>query len=149
MTLRIVAIVACVLIAILPVTAAEPARDLASMQVAPDAVIYVRTSNGAEIQGRFLRASTQALVVGTTDGREIILPSAQVLFVWKRGDSLRNGAIIGGVVGLAGAIFGQSECTKCSGEIAIGVALGVPAWVGVGALVDRLRVGRTLIYRAP
>jgi|CXWL01.1.fsa_nt_gi hypothetical protein len=139
----------CAVVFALPVSAAEPARDLASMRVALDAEVYVRTSNGAEIRGRFVRASTQALVITRSDGRETMLTSEQVTIVWKRGDGLRNGAIIGGLVGLASGVLGQSQCTDCSSEVAIGVGLGVPIWAGVGALIDRQHVGRTVIYRAP
>ncbi len=142
-------IVICLLVGVLPAAAAEPARDLGAMRVAMDATVYVRSPNGAEIQGRFVRASTQVLVIARLDGQETTLSSEQVMLVWKRGDSLRNGAIIGGIIGLVGGIFGQSQCTDCSSEVAIGVGLGVPIWAGLGALVDRQRVGRTLIYRAP
>lgn len=142
------ALVAC-LLAALPASAAEPVRSLELMSVAPQAVIYVRTTSGAEIQGRFVRSSSQVLVLSVADGSELTLPADEVSRVWRRGDGLRNGAIVGGAFGLAGAIFGQSQCTDCSSEIAIGIALGVPLWAGIGALVDRVHVGRTLIYLAP
>ena len=131
------------------VLASEPARDLSLMSVANGAVIYVRTADGAEIRSRFIRASPQSLTISGTDGREMTVPVAQVALVWKEGDSLRNGAIVGALIGLAGGILGQSQCTDCSSEIAIGIAVGVPIWAGLGALVDRQHVGRTLIYRSP
>ena len=139
----------CAALLAAPVSAAEPARDLAAMRVTPATVVYVRTSTGADVEGRFVRASARDLVIAGPDGRETTLGADQVVFVWRRGDSLRNGAIIGGLFGLAGGIFGQSQCTDCSGEIAIGVGLGVPLWAGIGALIDRQHAGRTLIYRAP
>ncbi len=138
-----------VLVAVPPVVAQELARDLGSMRVAPNSVIYVRTASGVEIQGRLVRASAQALVLAGSDGAETTLMSSQVRLVWKLGDRLRNGAIIGGLVGLSSGILGQSQCTDCSREIAIAVGLGVPLWAGIGALIDRQHVGRTLIYRAP
>jgi hypothetical protein len=137
------------LLVVSPAAAADPARDLAAMRVNADAVIHVRTTNGVELTGRFVRASTQALVMTGRDGRETSLDAGQVLLVWRDGDSVRNGAIIGGLVGLAGGILGKSNCTDCSAERAVGVALGVPIWAGIGALIDRQRTGRTLIYRAP
>ncbi len=146
---RVLIAAMCVLVAVLPAVAAEPARDLTSMRVAVNDVVYVRTSVGDEIEGRFVRASPQAIVVIESRGGETTLPVERVLSVWKRGDRLRNGAVIGGLVGLAGGIFGQSGCTDCSGQIAIGIGLGVPLWAGLGALIDRQHVGRTLIYRAP
>jgi hypothetical protein len=129
--------------------AAEPARNLSQMAVAAGDTIYVRPVDGAEIQGRFVRASTQTLVITTLDGSERELEAASVLTVWKRGDRLRNGAIIGGIVGLLGGIFGHSACTDCSSEIAIGVGLGVPLWAAIGAFIDAQHVGRTMIYMAP
>lgn len=138
-----------VVAASLSVSAAEPARDLGAMRVAAGTLVYVRTADGSEIRGRFVRASSQVLVTSSADGRERMLMSEQVRFVWKHGDGVRNGAIIGGLIGLAGGILGQSQCTDCSGEMAIGVGVGVPLWAGIGALVDRQHVGRTLIYRAP
>jgi hypothetical protein len=146
---RVSLVVGCAVLLAAPVKAAEPARDLASMPVTSATVVYVRTSNGANVEGRFVRASSRDLVIAGTDGRETTLMAEQVVSVWKRGDSLRNGAVIGGLFGLAGGIFGQSRCTDCSSEIAIGVGLGVPLWAGIGALIDRQHVGRTLIYRAP
>ena len=97
------------------------ARDLAQMLVMPDAIVYVRTKSGADIQGRFVRASTQALVMSGLDGREVTLTVEEVMFVWRRGDSLRNGAIIGALVGVAGAVGGQSTCSDCSAEVAAGI----------------------------
>lgn len=133
----------------MPVAAAEPARDLAQMAVLPDAVIYVRTMNGVDITGRFVRASSQLLVLTASDGRDVTLTADQIRFVWRRGDALRNGAIIGGIIGAAGAVGGQSSCSDCSAEIAASILIGVPLWAGVGALIDRQHVGRTLIYRSP
>lgn len=129
--------------------AAEPVRDLAALRVAPDTVLHVESVNGGEIRGRFVRVSAQALTITGLDGRELSLPVELIRSVWRRGDGLRNGAILGGLFGLAGALFGQSACTDCGSEVALGVVVGVPIWAGVGALIDRGHVGRTLVYTSP
>ncbi len=129
--------------------AQEPPRDLSSIRVAVGTMVYVSTRGGAELRGQFARVSDQSLVIIGPEGRELSVPAGEVARVWRRGDRLRNGAIIGGLVGVLGGVFGQSACTDCSGEIALAVGVGVPMWAGVGALIDRAHTGRTLIYRAP
>ena len=128
--------------------AAEPVRDLAALPVKPGIIVYVRTTNGAELQGEFISATSRALTI-SPGGRSTSVDVDHIAQIWKRGDSLRNGAIIGAVIGVAGAIGGQSECSDCSGRVAAGIFLGAPIWAGIGALIDRQHVGRTLIYRAP
>ncbi len=132
-----------------PVAAQEPAKDLAAVRLAPDTSVDVVGVNGSEIRGRFVRSSAASLTVVGVDGRELTFPVELIRSVWQRGDRLRNGAIIGGLIGLAGAIGGQSTCSDCADDIAVGIALGVPIWAGVGALIDRWHVGRTLVYQAP
>lgn len=132
-----------------PAAAQEPARDLSALRLAAGTPVDVVGVNGAEIRGRFVRSSAQSLTVIGVDGRELSLPVELIRSVWRRGDRLRNGAIIGGLIGLAGAIGGQSTCSDCADDIAVGIALGVPIWAGVGALIDRWHVGRTIVYQAP
>ncbi len=129
-------------------SAAEPARELAAMNVKPGNAVYVRLVTGVDMSGRFVRATSQMLTMSVTDARDVSIPAAEIAAVWKR-DGLRNGAIIGAIIGLAAAFGGQSECSDCTGAVALGVAVGVPFWAGVGALVDRQHAGRTLIYQAP
>lgn len=145
----LVLLVAMVLLRGAEVRAAEPARDLGMMAVTPGTVVFIRTVGGVDLSGRFVSASSQELVMSVSETRRTTVPADQIAQVWKRGDRLRNGAIIGGVFGLAAAIGGQSECSDCSGAVALGIAVGVPVWAGVGALIDRAHVGRTLIYRGP
>jgi hypothetical protein len=146
---RVVLLTVALLAVAGPTLGAEPVRDLGQITLAAESLVYVRTTNGAEITGRLIRASRQALTIRVLDGRELTLMSGEIQFVWRRGDRLRNGAIIGGIIGAAGAIGGQSTCSDCSSEVAAGLLLGVPVWAGIGALIDRAHVGRTLIYRAP
>lgn len=137
-----------VLVASLDIAAA-PADDLSRMRVKPGDELQVLLGSGLELSGRFRGATSQALVLTGRDGRDQTLGAGDITAVWKQGDSLKNGAIIGGVVGLLGGIFGQSTCTRCDTEIVVGVGIGVPFWAGVGALVDKAREGRTLVYQRP
>jgi hypothetical protein len=122
--------------------------DLGALTLAPGSLIYVEDGAGIEILARFVSASRAELVVEFRNDRRVIT-GTDVKAIWRRGDRLRNGAVIGGAIGLLGGIFGQSRCTDCGRAVATGVVIGVPLWAAIGAWVDSAHVGRTLVYRAP
>jgi hypothetical protein len=145
----VISVLLCLCVFGQPLMAAEPSHDLATLTLPARTEIIVRTTNGQEVRGRLVSVDAEGVTLTRPDGGETRLARDEVSRLWRRGDSLKNGAIIGGVIGLAGAVAGQSECTDCSGEVALGIALGVPIWAGIGAWIDRLHVGRTLVYEAP
>jgi hypothetical protein len=118
--------------------------------------VYVLDKSGTETAGKLLRLNPDSLVL-LVDGAERQFESARVARIQKRGDSLRNGAIIGAVVGVAMGILtaGISDCPGdnpgggCPGSRAalFLVSTGVYSAIGVG--IDALIPGRTTLYEAP
>jgi hypothetical protein len=118
--------------------------------------VYVLDDRGTETSGKLLRLNPDLLVV-LVDGQERQFESARVARIQKRGDSLRNGAIIGAVVGVAMGII-TSGISDCPGDRAGGgcpgsraalflVSTGVYSAIGTG--IDALIPGRTTLYEAP
>jgi hypothetical protein len=119
------------------------------------ATVYVVDDTGAETSGRLLRLDPDSLVllVGDTERR---FDAARVTRIEKRGDSKRNGAIIGAVVGAAIGAFsmGMADCPgdgggSCPGFRAAGVVISTGVYAAIGAGIDALVVGRTTWYEAP
>jgi hypothetical protein len=118
--------------------------------------VYVLDNAGTETSGKFLRLNPDSIVL-LVDGAERRFETSRVTRIQKRGDSLRNGAIIGAVVGVAMGILtaGISDCPgdqpggRCPGSRAalFLVSTGVYSAIGVG--IDALIPGRTTLYEAP
>lgn len=144
---------ACLLVAgVTPAAAAppEPSRSLDRLSLPPRAIVYVLTTGGAELQGELVRASQAGGVeLVRADGRMVAVPASDVVRVWRRGDSLRNGLLVGAAIGAAGLVTAAASCrVDCAGFVA-GMVVGAGVWTGAGALVDAARTGRTLVYLAP
>jgi len=118
--------------------------------------VYVLDDTGTETTGRLLRLTADSLVL-LVDGAERQFDAARVRRIQRRGDSLRNGAIIGAVVGvgigfLAGGI---ADCGRddpggsCAGTRVAAVLVSTGVYAAVGAGIDALIQGRTTLYQAP
>jgi hypothetical protein len=128
----------------------------AGLDKAELSMVYVIDDRGVETSGRLLRIDPDALVlvVGDTERR---FEAARVRLVEKRGDSLRNGAIIGAVVGGALGALGMAlaDCSgsnptgPCPGWKAAGVVISTGFYSAIGVGIDALVTGRTTLYRAP
>jgi hypothetical protein len=118
--------------------------------------VYVLDDSGTETSGKLLRLSPDSLVL-LVDGHERQFESARVARIQKRGDSLRNGAIIGAVVGGALAIItaGISDCPgdhpggECPGIRAAVFLVSTGVYSAIGTGIDALIPGRTTLYEAP
>lgn len=124
------------------------ADGFGALRLPPSTPLIVGLRGGPELSGALVSVVPGALVLELNGGERRTVPLDMVTAVWRRGDRLRNGALIGGVVGLAGGLLGQSGCTGCGRERAVGVLVGVPFWAGIGAWIDARHTGRTLVYRA-
>ena len=118
--------------------------------------VYVIDGSGQEITGVFARVSdvTLSLLVG---GQRHDVPMKDVRVVsMQKDDSNLNGFLIGAGIGAAITAVGMTE--DCEGSsfcidfppayVAVGAALGGLAFGGVGALIDHLIKGRTVIFKA-
>lgn len=118
--------------------------------------VYVRDQSGVETSGKLLRLSPDAVVL-LVEGSERPFAMADVSRIQKRGDSLRNGALIGGALGLGLGILtgGISDCPganasgPCPAFRAALVPVAALTYAALGAGVDALVQGRTTIYAAP
>lgn len=111
-------------------------------------VWVTQSDSGDVVRGRMVELSGQTLALLTTDNRRIEVPLDRVLRIETRGDSLKNGAIIGaaimGGLGLLGC-QALSHGGQCATASILNAAMG--AMIGVG--VDALNAGRTAIYVKP
>lgn len=130
-----------------------PGRD---MKAAGLSTVYVLDDTGSETSGKVLRLEPDAIVL-VVDGVERRFEAARVKRIDKRGDSLRNGAVIGAVVGAALGLLGMglADCPganasgPCPGFRAAGVLVSTGFYAAVGTGIDALRDGRTTVYQAP
>ena len=111
-------------------------------------VVITQSASGEELRGRLVELSptTMAMLV---DGRRVDVPIENVLRIDVRGDSVKDGAIIGGAIM---GVLGGLSCAAFAGESGSGAycATALVFDVGLGALVgagvDALHKGRTPIY---
>lgn len=152
---------ACALVlagALVPGVAAaqEPLPGWPGLRLEALATVYVRDETGVETRGRLLRVNPDSLDV-LVEGVERRLDAARVRRIQARGDSLRNGAILGAVVGAAASLLtaGFADCPGddpgrgCTGtRVAFGL-IGTGVYTALGVAIDAAWVGRTTLYEAP
>ena len=117
--------------------------------------VYVTDDAGQRTEGKLLRLDTDALVL-LVNGTEQRFEAARVQRIDKRGDSLRNGALIGAAVGvLFGSISaGISDCPGddpgggCPGFRVGAFAGALGIYTALGTAVDAMVVGRTRVFDA-
>lgn len=118
--------------------------------------VYVLDTTGAETSGKLLRLNPDSVVL-LVSGAERQFETARVARIQKRGDSLRNGAIIGAVVGVALGILtaGIADCPGdrtsdgCPGSRAALFLISTGVYSAIGTGIDALIPGRTTLYEAP
>jgi hypothetical protein len=130
---------------------AQTSFDELPRRVKPGQKVYVTDPLARETEGTLVRLSTTSLTL-LVRGAEREFPRAEVESVSRRGDSVRNGMIIGmlvaGGLGLASVL--TDDCSAdfaaatCAGVVGLNAAMGA----GVGALIDYGVKGKTLVYRS-
>ncbi len=114
--------------------------------------IYVTDASARELKGVLVKVTDEALTI-RVNGQDVAVPAPTVRQVERRGDSLKNGFLIGAAVGAGSAAAAFANCDKtCRGDDALPVAVFVTALTlefgGIGALIDYAIPGRTVVYRA-
>lgn len=134
--------------------------------------LIVVEESGVETTGRLVRVTPDTLTM-TIEGRIHTFTRQQVTTIFERGDSVKNGAVIGLVAGAAiGLTAGASKTTCGRDNVGIGLItaylyyspctlnervsqglregalLGVLG-AGLGAAVDALIPGRRVLYEKP
>jgi hypothetical protein len=139
---------------------AEPRHDFSSLAATQTSVDVIADS-GRQTRGRLLRFDAESLTL-ESDRREITFDRQHVAQVYQRGDSLKNGMLIGLGIGAGmGVVTGTtSDCggffepaRPCTaGEnaqraLVLGGVFGAIG-MGIGAGIDALFTGRRLLYDA-
>ena len=121
---------------------AGPARSFSELKarVRPGEMLHVVDTNDQEWTGSLVEVTDSGIVL-TALGFRREFDQATVRRVEKDGDSVRNGALWGGLLGL----LPSQGCARPRVPCVVG---GLAFWTGIGALVDLSRRGRTLVYEA-
>ena len=140
-----------------PAFAQGGAPSFANVRTEGLPTIYVLDQAGVETTGTLISFTDAALVlrVNGVNGMPRTFQPSQVRRVQRKGDSLKNGLIIGAVVGgfLGAVAGGGSDCPKASsGCAAFRVVIPLISagfYTLAGAGIDALVQGRTLLWEAP
>ena len=115
--------------------------------------VYVLDRTGEETKGRLVSLTGSAVVL-QMDSATRTFNLTDVVRVDRRGDSLKNGAIIGAVFGGAVGILtaaGLADCpsaqSSCPGARVAMPIISTGVWSAIGAGIDALIQGRTLLWK--
>jgi len=135
---------------LLCVTTLSVGEAMAQGQAAPksDEVVIEEAGSHTLVRGRLLELAADTVTVMVAgEQRKFALDS--VLLIRKRGDSLKNGALVGAVIGAGwcAIVCGQALDSTTSVPLAVLVNGGLGALIGAG--VDAAIPGFTTVYRRP
>jgi hypothetical protein len=126
-----------------PVAAQGPA----SVQTRSVSAVYVRSVGGDEARGQLLRLGPDTLTL-LEQGTSRDIPLAGITRIDARGDSVKNGAIIGAVVlGAWCALICPQGLDGYSSQLPYVLGVNIALGAAVGAGIDAMHVGRTTIYQ--
>ena len=113
----------------------------------PRVIVTDRTGN--ETTGRLIRWTDSTIVLRTRAG-ERTFPRGEARRVDLRGDSLRNGFLIGAVFGSLGGVIAEcpNASQRCPKTRVAFTMLGMATWGAIGAGIDALIPGRSPLWRA-
>jgi hypothetical protein len=142
---------------LLPATAwaQNAVRGWPDLNVSALATVYILDDAGRQTEGTLLGFDAESVVL-LVDGMERRFDASRVRRIDKRGDSLRNGAVIGSVVGMVMGLVsaGISDCSgddpggSCPGFRAAAFLGSVGVYAGMGTVLDAMKTGRTRLYDA-
>jgi hypothetical protein len=117
--------------------------------------VYVIDDTDQETVGQLLRIERDAVVilVGET---ERSFEAQRVQRIEKQGDSLKNGVVIGAIVGVVFGVLsagmldcpGENPSGSCPGTRVAAPVLSAGMYAALGAGIDALFSGRTTLYEA-
>ena len=144
-------LVAAVVLAVLIHPVAAHAQTLA---VNVGDTVQMTDRSNRQLTGVVRGVGPSALTVDVA-GLEQRWALADMRELWRRGDSLKNGVLIGAAAGAAGGMLGglalsslfEEEARAGAGPLASITMLGALIGIGAGAGIDALVRGRTLLYR--
>ena len=110
--------------------------------------VLVRREGGDELRGQLLRLGPETLTL-LVEGQRIDLPISSVVRMDSGGDPVRNGALIGALIGGGFCALVCGQGVGSAAEVPMAVLVSAVFWGGVGAGIDAMIPGRTTIYRRP
>jgi hypothetical protein len=102
-----------------------------------------------------VRGVSPSVLTVAVNGREEHWKLAETREIWRQGDSLLNGVRYGMLIGAGAGMFGGYGLTASTQnedewKMFLGMTLlGVGGGAAIGAAVDAMQKGRTLIHRGP
>ncbi len=152
MMVRCFVLIASLLVAQASFAQSEPWTDL---RLSGLPTLYVLDDTGRETSGTLVRLTDSSVVI-RVDGVDQAFEAGLVRRIEKRGDSLKNGAIIGAVVGLVLGVLagGMADCVDGQGGVgtcSVGSQIGIAAastgiYAAIGTGIDAAIQGRTLLF---
>jgi hypothetical protein len=127
-----------------PVAAQTPEPYYGEVKRFPS--VYVTDTQGVETKGRLVNWTGSQIVLQTDLGQRIFKPGEAVRLD-LRGDSLKNGALIGLSVGILAGALAAADCDCGGGDVAI-VAFSGLFYTAVGVGIDAMVPGRTPLWNA-
>jgi hypothetical protein len=128
------------------------AQDFSSIQLRNLPIVFVEEKSGTETRGRLMSITPAAIQIDV-DGSSRTFAPADVAKIERRGDSLKNGALIGAAIGLFTGFIGDcpragsNDGSKGCPGARVGYVIGGSAiWAGIGAGIDALIPGRTRLW---
>jgi hypothetical protein len=111
--------------------------------------VYVTDVSGKETKGRLVSWTGSGIVL-QTDKTTKSFAQGEAVRVDLKGDSLKNGALIGAGVGAAigGLTSGLADCEGCHGTRVTLVLVTMGMYSAIGTALDALISGRTPLWRA-
>jgi hypothetical protein len=136
-------------VAVVPAAAQGPPPDLASLAALASPAVYVEDTGGVERFGQLVRVDPDALVL-LVNGAQVRIPATGIARVRTRGDSLRNGALIGAGIGATlGVYSARFLCDGCVGQQVAFTIYSTAIYAAIGTAFDALHTGRRTVYRRP
>ena len=132
--------------------AQEPDRRWIELERSQGLTVAIDITDGSRIVGTLLRVEAHSLVLRVRVDDQRIERGHIRRITSKRRDSLKNGIVIGAVIG-AGMAAGSScyvgdrKCGKAAR--AAFVAFGAALWSAIGAAIDASTQRRMTLYEAP
>jgi hypothetical protein len=151
LSLSLIVLIACAV----PAAAQEAVPGWDGLATSNLDTVHVLDDMGSETTGTLIGIDADSISL-LVNGNERSFERARVRRLQKRGDSLKNGALIGAGVGvvLASITAAVADCPTASDTSGpgakVGLAiLGTAIYTGVGVGIDALVTGRTTMYEAP
>jgi hypothetical protein len=111
--------------------------------------VYVTDVSGKETKGRLVSWTDSGIVL-QIGAITKTFAQGEAVRVDLKGDSLKNGALIGAGVGAAigGLTSGLADCEGCHGTRVSLVLVSIGMYSAIGTALDALISGRRLLWRA-